>query len=189
MPPRPVHRKLSLKRIHYATRRKDFQRPKIEDLLQKAVDKAPTLQDRHYQPQDEPTGDSACCFLRRHVKKPAGFVFELCTYQPGHIPMHAIIDLAAQDVDIDAYPIEDRKTGRAREIITTTSVLALGDALIIEIAKGSGGIALLAEYLTNLVRTHAKQDCLPIRLKDVANRSLKDQLKRGGGVGEVILNL
>lgn len=190
----PIPRTLSLKRVHYAIgRRKEFQRPKLHLLLKEAVNKASAVKQRRYfHPADkEPKEADACCLMSRYLTKEVGFLFELGTYVPGAAPLQlqADIDADAKEVDIQPFPITDPETGESREIVTAMSALALGDALIVESVKGFGGTSLLAKFLTYLVQTYANSDCPRIHLRDVVSRNLKDAIKAGGGVVELILDL
>lgn len=189
MAKRSVQRTLSLKRIHYAAgRRKNFQRPQLHHELNKAVAKAATVRHRHH-PRDNHVEGNICCFMSRHSNKKADFLFELCTYVPGHVPMQSMINMDAEEVDIGALPINDPETGKPRQVVNALRALALGDALIVESTKGAGGTTLIATFLTNLLRNYVDPKYPRVHLTDIADRSLKETIKRGGGVVEVVMDL
>lgn len=189
MPPEAVDRTIQLKAVHFsAGRRKTFHPPQIHDVLAQAWRDAGTAADLLFPGIDGENRSKRQCFMNAGVSRDRGFTFQFCSYLPDEIPPSMDLNLATKEVDIAPVPFQDGQ-GQRRQVVHVAHVLAYGGVLIVEVAKGSGGLGMLQRYLAYLIRRQLG-DKHPIpHLYDAVTSNLASAIQRGGGVVEVDLAL
>jgi len=198
---RQVLKTIYAKKVRFKTgRRRDFLPLPIDALLVELKNVAPTWSRRHW-PVVPPTGvldaGVACSFIRRIGARPhgdqRGVYFEVGSYINGHAPDQIALDFSADEPDITTEQVRD-STGQVREIVTICRCVALGETVLVENVKGSGGVGavekLLGRLFRNLLRYGNPAKSYPtIELLDVANSDLRLAIQRGRGVQKVFLRM
>jgi hypothetical protein len=191
-----VWKTLLVKKVRFRSgRRVNFHAPAIEEVVRRINDQAKAFRDRHVPTppvranETIPAG-THCAFIRniRNRQRNNGVYFELCSYTSGTEQEQFNPDFTQAEPDVLNGPIVDG-AGRRREIISTIRCVALGEVVIAEAPKGSGGINLLQLSLTALARRHWDPDLPSIALEDVASGDLRRDIDRGGGVDKMILKV
>lgn len=189
MPPGTIERTIQLKAVHFSTgRRKNFQPPDIHDVLSQAWSDAATASDLLFPGALAENAHKRQCFMNAGVNRQRGFSFQFCSYLPDEIPPSMGLNLGTKEVDIAPVPIQDGR-GQRRQVVHVAHVLAYGGILIVEVAKGSGGLGMLQRYLGHLVRKQLGDNHPIPHLFDAVTSNLASAIRRGGGVVEVDLAL
>lgn len=190
-----VWKTLLVKKVRFRSGRKaNFQAPAIEAIVRRIERDAAAFRDRHVPTPpaaNEPfAAGTRCAFIRNIRNRPrhTGVYFELCSYISGTEQEQFNPDFTRPEPDVLSGPIVDGN-GRRREIISTMRCVALGEVVIVEAPKGSGGVVLLQLALTALARRHWELELPSIALEDVASSDLRRDIDRGGGVEKMVLKV
>ncbi len=189
------------KRVRFKTGRiKDFVPVPIETLLLNLQTVAPTWAKRHWPivPADGKVEQGvSCSFIRKMALRSSGdqrgIYFEVGSYVNGHAPDQIQLDFAATEPNITTERVRDSQ-GNEREIVTICRCVALGETIIVENVKGSGGVGAVQALLGRLFHTYLTWGNPPrrhptIELLDVTSRDLRTAIRRGRGVERVFLRM
>jgi hypothetical protein len=186
---------LYVKRLRFRSgRNKKFVAPALETLLLAIKKAAPTAIQRHWPlppaaPQTFATGTS-CVYLSNigTRKDQDGVYFEVGAYVYGRGEAQVTMDLSGAEPDVTSGPIVDAK-GNQRAIVHIYRCVALGETLLIENHKGSGGASALIRLLTAMFRQHYDPTLPTIELIDVASGDLRRDIELGGGVHSMTIKV
>ncbi len=189
------------KRVRFkAGRMKDFSPAPIETLLLQLQRIAPSWARRHWPlvPTDGRIEQGAsCCFIPKIALRSSGdqkgVYFEVGSYVNGHAPDQIQLDFNASEPNITTERVRDSQ-GNEREIVTICRCVALGETIIVENVKGSGGVGAVQALLGKLFRTYLSNGNPPrphpaVELLDVTSRDLRTAIRRGRGVERVFLRM
>lgn len=188
-----VSRFLLAKRIRFrAGRRRDFEPPAIDAVLDAIVEGNATFRERHI-PVPEgnerlPAG-TRCAYIdniHKRANRRRGVYFDVCSYTSQSPQDQINADFTRVKPDVISGPIVDRN-GRSRDILGTIHCVALGEVLLVEASKGAGGLDVVAALLTSLARRFGDEGNPGIALEDVTGASLRQDIDRGGGVEKMVL--
>lgn len=159
--------------------------PRIETAIRKVIDNSPTLAGRHVPAINKIKKGSICLFINKtNFLGNDGVIFEICSYHPGHIPDAMSPDLNKSEAIINAVELTG-DDGKSREIVCVYRCLALGEILIIESVRGSGGSTGLCDLLTHLFRQHIDPKHPALELADIGSSSLEKLITDRGGIKKV----
>ncbi|QIL19644.1 hypothetical protein [Thermomonas sp. HDW16] len=107
----------------------------------------------------------------------------------GVAPEQTTPNFTATSLPINANPIVDPTTGQTRQVVHSYRALFLGQCAIVEVEKGGGGTATLANVLTHLLRSHVNPALPGIELMDVVGADLRRSIAAAGGVERISARL
>lgn len=200
--PRQVMKTLYAKRVKFKPgRTKGFVGAPIDELLLEILNKAPTWSKRHWPPPPAAPNvigpGVACSFISRIAPRThgdqKGVYFEVGTYTNGHAPDQMALDFLAAEPDITTARVRD-DTGQTREIVIRCRCVALGETVIIENVRGSGGVHAVQRLLSKLLQSYClygpQQRRYPtVEFIDVMSGDLRQAILQGDGVEKVTLRL
>lgn len=200
--PRVIYKTLYAKRVRFKSgRSKNFIAEPIEDLLRGVLLAAPNWARRHWplppQAPDVIPPGTVCSFISRISDRQdgdlKGVYFEVGTYVNGHAPDQMALDFQASEPDITTDRVRD-SVGNEREIVTICRCVALGETVIVENVRGSGGVLAVQRLLGKLLQVYCtygpeSQRYPNIELIDVMSGNLRDAIRQGGGAEKVSLRL
>ena len=172
----------------------------IDALLLSLKNAAPVWSKRHWPvvPTDGAIPPfTSCSFIRRIGPRPhgdqRGVYFEVGSYVNGHAPDQISLNFDAEEPDITTAQLRD-DSGQVRELVTICRCVALGEIVLVENVKGSGGVGAVEKLLSRLFQHLLTYGNPPkshptIELLDVANADLRTAIQRGGGVKKVVLRM
>jgi hypothetical protein len=179
---------------------KNFTPAPIESLLLQLQAVAPSWAKRHW-PIVPANGHVeqgvSCSFIRKIALRSSGdqrgVYFEVGSYVNGHAPDQIQLDFNASEPNITTERVRDSQ-GNEREIVTICRCVALGETIIVENVKGSGGVGAVQALLGRLFRSYLVTGTPPrsyptIELLDVTSRDLRTAIRRGRGVERVFLRM
>jgi hypothetical protein len=103
------------------------------------------------------------------------------SYIQAHTPDQVLPDFNQPEADIRTERVVG-SDGKPREVLNLYRCAVLGQALIIEFAKGGGGSAHLGAVLVELLRKYVNEKLPSVELFDVSTRDLEKVIQHGGGV-------
>lgn len=184
-----MNRIIMLKAIEYrATRKPDFVPPQIHTTLHNIWNGSQAIQDIVYEYGAPGSPHHRVCFMNHGVRTRQGFAFQFCSYSPGEYPPSMGPDLTVRNVDVEAIPVTDAR-GNQRHVVHAVNVLVYGRVMIIENAKGAGGVSLLQRYLTYLLRNNVDEDHPSLNLHDAVSANIHDEISAAGGAVGVTMKL
>lgn len=198
---RYVQKTIYAKKVRFrAGRKKEFVPIAIDEALLQLKAVAPVWSKRHW-PVVPPSGiltqGISCSFIRKIGPRPhgdqRGVYFEVGSYVNGHAPDQIALDFAADEPDITTEQVRDSQ-GKIREIVTICRCVALGETVLVENVKGSGGVSAVEKLLSRLFQCmltfgNPARAFPGIELLDVANSDLRTAILRGRGVQKVVLRM
>lgn len=121
-----------------------------------------------------------------------GVYFEVGSYTYGHAPDQMALDFTVAEPAITTERVQ--AGGETREIVTICRCVALGETLIIENVRGSGGVLAVQKLLSKLLPLYCTfgpsgRRYPTLELVDVASAALRDEIIRGRGVAKVTLRM
>lgn len=187
-----VSKTLVVKAIGYKCSRytdKDWQEPRIDDLVRVVFENCPTMGERHFPPMGEIEKGDSCSFLNK-IKdyKEHGVLFDVCAYTSGMVPESLIPNFSRASADIVPVVLKDNE-GNSGELVSNYRCYALGSILIVEMLKGSGGTQGLVFLLNKLLRRVINVRHPLIELSDIASSDLSRLIDSRGGVRKVTARL
>lgn len=199
---RVINKTLYAKRVRFKSGRlKNFTPEPIEDLLRNILQVAPSWARRHWPlPPQAPAAIppwTVCSFVSRITDREdgdqKGVYFEVGTYVNGHAPDQMALDFQASEPDITTDRVRDAG-GNEREIVTICRCVALGETIIVENVRGSGGVLAVQRLLSKLLQVYCvfgpnSQRYPSIELIDVMSGDLRDAIRQGGGAEKISLRL
>lgn len=199
---RTISKMLYAKRVRFKSGRlKDFTPEPIEDLLRHIVQAAPNWAQRHWPPPPAPPevipAGTGCSFIGRIVDRAdgdqKGVYFDVGSYTNGHAPDQMALNFQSSEPDITTDRVRDAR-GNVREIVTICRCVALGETVIVENVRGSGGVMAVQRLLGKLLQTHCRHGAQDrrypnIELIDVMSGDLRDELRKAGGAEKVSLRM
>ena len=189
-----VKRKVYLKRARFRSgRNKQFKQQPLEALMEAINKKAPLWTQKHWPAPN--TGASTpfesgtrCLYVtkiaRRRFGKADGIYFEVGSYVYGKGENQIAVNMSGAEPDVQSGPIVD-KNGQHRSILHYYRCAVLGESMIVQKQRGSGGIQELANLLTNLFRRYVDPDMPSLEFLDVMGAGLRDIIDQNGGVESV----
>lgn len=191
-----VTKLLYAKRVRFKSgNRKDYQAPALEVLLDQL--RRLHFRDLHHpQPPDAPGTIAAgthCLFMWNVQRRPgrgadAGIYFQVGAYVHGSQSDQIAIDFEQQSPNVITGPIIDQH-GQRRDQLHVYRCVALGETLLVENQRGSGGLAGLRKLLSVLFHRYGPDNTPGIELLDVASPDLRAAIERGGGAKRVMLRM
>ncbi len=180
-----------LKKIVFKTQRKTFQAPAIHEVLNSHIVDGQPVSDRHYPPLDAVDSETRrCMFIQDFMTYPGGaFRFSLCSYIPGYAPVQMRQSFDQPHAELIDEPIEDPETGDPREVVVIAHCLAFGEAFLLTMPNGLGGVAAVEDYLTSMLKKFVEKKHPKLHLFDVVPQDIHQEIERGGGVQEVALKM
>ena len=188
-----VTKQLYVKRVRFKSRKKGFKAPPLESLLRTVRKHAPNFAQRHWPlPVDgeEFSPGTSCLYIAKFGtrKDQDGIYFEVGTYVHGRGEDQVALDLSGEDPDVYTGPIIDA-SGKKRAIVHIYRCVALGETLLVENQRGTGGAMALARLLAAMFRTHCDPDFPNIELVDVASQDLRRDIEAGQGVESMMIRM
>ncbi|HEY5780493.1 MAG TPA: hypothetical protein VIT66_01300 [Lysobacter sp.] len=190
---RQVAKQLYVKRVRFKSRKKGFEAPPLEALLRTIKKNAPNLAQRHWplpEEGEEFSAGTSCLYIARFGTRQNqdGIYFEVGAYVHGRGEDQVALDLSGQDPDVYTGPIIDA-AGKKRAIVHIFRCVALGETLLVENQRGTGGAMALARLLAAMFRTHVDPDFPNIELVDVASQDLRRDIEAGKGVESMMIRM
>ena len=107
--------------------------------------------------------------------------FKVCSYIPGlQAKFMKELDLSGGSVPLSNQTVTDRN-GQRLDLVTVFNVVAYGEAVIVEIRKGTGGTHVLAQLLNILFKKFVSETHPRIRLENAVSSDLREEIEQGGG--------
>ncbi len=190
-----VSRSFDLRIVKYlAGRRRGFQPPRLDDLIDQLWTNATTIGERHWPPVADLEEGMSCLYVnsvkrrRRSPNISDGRIVEVVSYIYGNRPEQITPNFREVSSTIDTPALTDAN-GNRREIVHSYRIGVIGHSLVVESVKGAGGSAGLAVALTQLFRQWAEPELPTIQLVDVMSQNLRRQIDAGGGVDRIVARL
>lgn len=190
-----VTRTLHIKKLRFKSGRdKEFKAPSIEELLLDVDAHTSLLKERHFPPIKDLTAGITCSYItnikRRAGGDKRGVSFEVGVYTHGVETDQLSLGDDTTDPVIESGRIVG-KDGKPREILHRYWCVALGETVLIDYVRSSGGYAKLTPMLDFLFRYRSgRNQPLPAtELLDVAAPSFQAAVEAGGGIAKVTLRM
>lgn len=192
-----VKRTLHLKKLRFKFgRSKDFVAPNLDDLLRAVEAHAPKFADRHFPPLSALPLGVTCSYItnikpRRNGDR-KGVSFEVGVYTHGLETDQLSLGDGSEEPAVTTGRIVG-EDGKEREILHRYWCVALGETLIVDYTRASGGYSKLTPLLDFLFRYRAgldEDEKLPVsELLDVAAPTFQAAIEAGGGVDKVTIKM
>lgn len=211
MPDRQISRYLQAKRVRFKSGRvkTPIVYPAIDVLLRQIIMKAPHWAQRHDPlpptPPEVIAPGKQCAFLTLIANRAGGdgkgVYFEVGTYVHGLAHDQTTLDFSQPDAEVLSEKLPQAGSSD-RALTSVIRGVALGEIMILESSRGSGGYNLAQKLIGKLIqRFCVKPPPLPgkpphenpywpsIELMDVMSGDLKAEIERGGGVERLYLRV
>ncbi|GAB3335399.1 hypothetical protein [Marilutibacter aestuarii] len=211
MPPKVISRALQMKRVRFKGRTskgKPIAYPAIDDLLKRIKALKPHWAQRHHplpNPSEPFAAGTSCSFLvdvrPRTTGDMKGVYFEVGTYTHGAAHQQITLDYSQAEPPLEnaTLPHDGR---HARAISNVIRGVALGETIILDSPKGTGGYGAAQQLLSRLIIQNCLKPPRPpgepphktptwpgIELMDVMSNDLRREIERGGGVATVYMRV
>lgn len=187
-----MKRAVSLKLIEYLSPPPGFIPNPIQFVISDIIKNAPLVSDRlspSLSPSSSPSSTAQHKFINNSNLLDFIF-FEFCGFNPGINPSH--IDLNQfknTSVNIDNSPLFDTSS-HPRTLTKNYHVCGFGEILLIESGLGP---RIIERYLNEMIHKHYKSPYPypypKFRLKDIISNNVVLEVKKGGGIREVKMDL
>lgn len=190
--PSYINRTLVAKAVGFKTRKttpKDWEIPRIDDLIRGIFERSPFIGDRHHPAEANIVNGSNCVFFNKiKDEKNNGVIFDVCVYTHGMVPESLVPNLQDDAANIVPVVIKD-ENGNPGELVSNYRCYALGRALLIELVKGSGGSEALAKFINRMLRKHIDKAYPRLELNDIGSSDIGELIRAHGGVQKVSARL
>lgn len=171
--------KRTLKRTihHYLVSATDPQDTPIDQLVEKALAKAPTVGERYYEAKDK------IVFVNRWNRSNFGLKLVFYTFDPGYRPKKIL-----QKLDEEALDTKDLDLDENEEIAEIVHLFIKGNHSVMESRRTAATGKTISQYLLWLLNEKLNTGLYSLDFEKLAKRNVVDEIKKHG-VKKIILKM